>query len=87
MHGTGRVTEASVIPFWEPRLQHSDPAARLFHTIRRSDRAYLTQEDFQPFTDELMMVRDPPRDTPPHSAACIRPSPSASLTAWRMLVR
>jgi len=56
VHGTGRVTEASVIPFWEPRLQHTDANTRLFHVIRRSDHNYLTKEDFHPFCDELMMV-------------------------------
>ena len=45
-----------MIPFWEPRLQHSDAATRLINVIRRSDRNYLTKEDFAPFCDELMNV-------------------------------
>jgi len=55
-HGTGCVTEASVVPFWEPIVKHADASTRLFHVICRSDRSYLTKEDFQPFCDELMSV-------------------------------
>lgn len=56
VHGTGRITEASLFPFFEPRLKHTDPAVRTFHVIRRSDHNYLTKEDFQPFCDELMNI-------------------------------
>lgn len=55
-HGTGRVTEASVIPFWQSRTQYTDDATRLFHILCRSDRSYLTKEDFAPYCDELMAV-------------------------------
>jgi len=52
-HSTGRVTEASIMPFWQ-RTHQSDKAARIFNIMRRSDQNYLTKEDFQPYCDELM---------------------------------
>jgi len=56
VHDTGRITEAALIPFWEPRMQHKDVAVRLFNVIRRLDREYLTKDDFAPFCDELMSI-------------------------------